>query len=308
MCLSGDFHVCPYVWCDSLRWHSKKCGSWSLTGWPALPVNDINAVLTSNNQCCYSGLCLIPRNRRSKHGWTAHNWAEVHHSAQCYSLNNWIPHWCKVSSFNWTTLVQGTLDITGYEYDFIWLHTAYSIIIQWQDTTQVYNSGVTDGDAGMRTSPLQAKCKNWAFVLHIFWYSVLFWFSVKLLLFASLDVVFRLFRVLKWKPTCWCIFISKLFLNVGEGPPAVVSGPLSATFPTWLKPLATQLVYNLIFLNNFLIGYTKSAYNQSGFSNATYTTASLPRQMLTTKLFTMHFPMVGFSKLWVVWRSISLTN
>jgi len=116
------------------------------------------------------------------------------------------------------------------------------------------------------------------------------------------------FPVLKWKPTCWCIFISKLFLNVGEGPPAVISGPLSATFPTWLKPPATQLVYNLIFLNNFLIGYTKSAYNQSGFSNATYTTASLPRQMLTTKLFTMHFPMVGFSKLWVVWRSISLTN
>jgi len=41
----------------------------------------------------------------------------------------------------------------------------------------------------------------------------------------------------------------------------------SYTFPTlWLKLLATQLVYNLIFLNNFLLGYTKNAYNQHGFS------------------------------------------
>jgi len=41
----------------------------------------------------------------------------------------------------------------------------------------------------------------------------------------------------------------------------------SCTFPTlWPKPLATELVYNLIFLNNFLLGYTKHAYNQHGFS------------------------------------------
>ena len=34
----------------------------------------------------------------------------------------------------------------------------------------------------------------------------------------------------------------------------------SDTFPTlWPKPLATQLVYN------FLLGYTKNAYNQHGF-------------------------------------------
>jgi len=52
----------------------------------------------------------------------------------------------------------------------------------------------------------------------------------------------------------------KFFLNVGEGAPKVTSSLLSATFPTlWLKPLATQLVYNLIFLNNFLLGYTKNA-------------------------------------------------
>jgi len=24
------------LWCGSLQWHSKKCGSWSLTGWPPL--------------------------------------------------------------------------------------------------------------------------------------------------------------------------------------------------------------------------------------------------------------------------------
>jgi len=41
----------------------------------------------------------------------------------------------------------------------------------------------------------------------------------------------------------------------------------SYTFPPlWLKPLATQLVYNLIFLNNFLLGYTNHAYNQHRFS------------------------------------------
>jgi len=35
-------------------------------------------------------------------------------------------------------------------------------------------------------------------------------------------------------------------------------------------------------------------------ANVTYTTTSLPRQMLTTKLSTMHFAVVGFEKLRVV--------
>ena len=35
-------------------------------------------------------------------------------------------------------------------------------------------------------------------------------------------------------------------------------------------------------------------------ANVTCTTVSLPRQMLTTKLFIMHFAMVGFRKLRVV--------
>jgi len=42
-------------------------------------------------------------------------------------------------------------------------------------------------------------------------------------------------------------------------------------------------------------------------ASLTYTTVSLPKQMLTTKLFTMHFAVVGFRKLRVVWRLISLT-
>ena len=69
----------------------------------------------------------------------------AHHWAQCYSLNNWISHWCKVSSFRWTTLMQETRDITGagYECDFILLYIGYSILVRWKDTTQVYNSGVT---------------------------------------------------------------------------------------------------------------------------------------------------------------------
>jgi len=42
----------------------------------------------------------------NKKCWTTHNWTEAHHWAQCYSLNNWIFHWCKVSSFHWSTLMQ----------------------------------------------------------------------------------------------------------------------------------------------------------------------------------------------------------
>jgi len=42
-------------------------------------------------------------------------------------------------------------------------------------------------------------------------------------------------------------------------------------------------------------------------ANVTCITANLPRQMLTTKLFTMHLAMIGFRKLRVMRRSISLT-
>lgn len=44
-----------------------------------------------------------------------------------------------------------------YEQDFTWLYaseTGYSILVEWKDTTQVYNSGVTDVGTRVRTSPL----------------------------------------------------------------------------------------------------------------------------------------------------------
>jgi len=34
-------------------------------------------------------------------------------------------------------------------------------------------------------------------------------------------------------------------------------GLFQLRYPPWLKPLATQLVYNLLFLNHFLLAYTK---------------------------------------------------
>ena len=49
-------------------------------------------------------------------------------------------------------------------------------------------------------------------------------------------------------------------------PPRWPLGLFQLRFPPWLKALATQLVYNLIFQSNFLLGYTKNAYNQRGFS------------------------------------------
>jgi len=80
----------------------------------------------------------------------------------------------------------------------------------------------------------------------------------------------------------------------------VASGPLSATFPTLGKPIAKQLVCNFIFLNKFLRSYVKMLPINVDSANVTCTTASLPRPMLTTKLFTIHFAMVGFRKLLVV--------
>jgi len=90
----------------------------------SLPVRKLKRLRTT-------GLCWIP----SKHGpqqqvlrgpikmcWTVQNWTYAHHWVQCYSLNNRISHWCNVSSFHWTTLMQDTLNITGAgdESDFMW--------------------------------------------------------------------------------------------------------------------------------------------------------------------------------------------
>ena len=56
------------------------------------------------------------------------------------------------------------------------------------------------------------------------------------------------------------------FLKDGEGPLRWSVGLIQLRFPSWLKPLATQLVYNYFFQNTILLGYTKNAYNQGGFS------------------------------------------
>jgi len=84
---------------------------------------------------------------------------------------------------------------------------------------------------------------------------------------------------------------------LARGPLLWPVGLFQLRLPPWLKPLATQLVYNLSFLNDFLPGYTKNAYNQRRFSKPYLHNSQLTRQMLTTKLFTMHFAVVGFRKL-----------
>jgi len=102
------------------------------------------------------------------------------------------------------------------------------------------------------------------------------------------------------KSTSIYTFISKLFSECWRGPLRWPVGLFQLRFPPWLKALTTQRVYNLIFLSNFLLGYTINTYNQVDSADVTCTTASLPRQMLTMELFILHFAMVGFRKLWVV--------
>jgi len=49
-------------------------------------------------------------------------------------------------------------------------------------------------------------------------------------------------------------------------PLRLLVGLFQLRFRPWLKPVAARLVHILIFLNNFLLGYTRNAYNQRGFS------------------------------------------
>jgi len=86
--------------------------------------------------------------------------------------------------------------------------------------------------------------------------------------FGSLwTVVFRWFRVLVYRnPHPDTLSFLKFFLNFGEGSLRWPVRLFQVRFPPWLKTLATQLVYNLIFLSNFLRGCTNNAYNQLGFS------------------------------------------
>jgi len=208
--------------------------------------------------------------------------------------------------------MQDTLDITGvaYEYDLIWLHTGYSILVQWKNTTQVYNSGVTDGVQGWEPLPWQVNAKTDPPFCLYFGIQYFLVFS-KLLFFAFFGsfwtVVFRWFRALVYRnPHPDKLSFLNFFLNVGGGPLRLPVGLFQLRFPPWLKPLARQLVHNLIFLNNVLLSYTKNACNQRGFSRRYLHNNQLAKATLTTKLFTMHLAMVGFGKLWVVWRLIYL--
>jgi len=72
-----------------------------------------------------------------------------------------------------------TLDIAGagYEYNFTWLYTGYSILVQLKDTTQVKNNGVTDEGTRVRTSPWLDKCKNWVPIFLYFGMQYAFLFS-----------------------------------------------------------------------------------------------------------------------------------
>ena len=86
----------------------------------------------------------------------------------------------------------------------------------------------------LRTSPWRDKCKNWAPILLVFRYSILFCFSVSccfLAFFGSFwTVVFLWFRVLvglyRNRHSDTVSFLN-FFRNVGEGPPPVASGLLS---------------------------------------------------------------------------------
>jgi len=50
--------------------------------------------------------------------------------------------------------VQDTLDVTGADYDTILNYCTLVILFLYSETTQVYNSGVTDGRTRVETSPL----------------------------------------------------------------------------------------------------------------------------------------------------------
>jgi len=77
----------------------------------------------------------------------------------------------------------------------------------------------------------------------------------------------------------------------------LASGPLrwpvclcQLHFLSWLKLLVTQLVYKFIFFDNFLLGYTKNAYNQRGFSkrylhNSQLTKANVDNEAIDNEVF-----------------------
>ena len=138
----------------------------------------------------------------------------------------------------------------------------------------MYNNGVTDGVAKVRTSTpgkLNVKTGHPEFTSYS---GIQYSFG-----FQQFFCDFQ--TVLVQKSTCRRIFIFQLFSECW------LMGLFQLRFPPWLKPLVTPLIYSLIFLNNFFLDYTTDSYSQRGFSNVMCTTASLSRQMLTTKLSRM---------------------
>jgi len=129
------------------------------------------------------------------------------HWEQCFSLNNWISHWCKVSSFHRTLwckihwMLQAQIMIRFY----IIVHRLFCI-------------------QGWKPHLWQAKCKTRVSILLIFRYSVLFWFSVNCFCVVwkfsvCCFTVISGFSSLYRKSTSRYTSNSKLFLNVDEEPP-----------------------------------------------------------------------------------------
>jgi len=119
--------------------------------------------------------------RPNKKCWTVHNWAEAPYWAQCYSLKNWISHWCKfwvlIGQF-WCN-IDWILQARATNAFFIWFYTGYSILVHWKDTTQVCTTVVwLTGVQGCEPPPWQDKCRNWDPFCLYFGIRVLFWFLV----------------------------------------------------------------------------------------------------------------------------------
>ena len=172
--------------------------------------------------------------------WTAHNWAEAHYWTQCYSITGFLigvkfrvffgQLWCKI---HWILQAWATNTIL---YDCMYITVLlflYNERIQNRSTTVVWLTGVQGGEP----SPWQVNEKTES-----------------------------PFSLQKTKCKNWAPIFQTFFWMMARDPLRWSVGLFQLRYPPWLKPLATQLVYNLLFLNHFLLAYTKQAYNQRGFS------------------------------------------
>jgi len=124
----------------------------------------------------------------------------------------------------------------------------YSERIQHRSKTKVWLTGVQ----GCEPLSWQAKYKNGFLILFIFRYSVPCWFSES---YCFLGVFGNFWTVIFWwfwvsvyrNPLPDTLSFLNFFLNVGEGPPTVASGPLSATFSGLAKCSSYATGLQLIF-------------------------------------------------------------